>query len=85
MKSALASAKDAAAGMTLVSYGENFSPARAKGYSFGMLAAFPAVDDLEKLEGGQLETIKEKVRPILESVIVLDFVASEPPPSAANL
>ncbi|KAF3323434.1 Stress responsive A/B Barrel domain-containing protein [Carex littledalei] len=85
LKSALASAKDAAAGATLVSYGENFSPARAKGYSFGMLAAFPGVDDLEKLEGGQLETIKEKLRPILESVIVLDFVVSEPPPSAANL
>jgi peroxin-10 len=81
----MASAKDAAECATQVSYGENFSPARAKGYSFGMLAAFPGVEDLEKLEGGQLDAIKEKVRPILESVIVLDFVVSEPPPSSANL
>ncbi|KAJ3698028.1 hypothetical protein LUZ61_001733 [Rhynchospora tenuis] len=85
LTSALASAKDAAEGATLVSYGENFSPARAKGYSFGLLAAFPEVDDLEKLKGGHVEIIKEKVKPVLESVIVLDFVVSEPPPSSANL
>ncbi|KAJ4791646.1 Stress-response A/B barrel domain-containing protein UP3 [Rhynchospora pubera] len=84
LTSALASAKDDA-GATLVSYGENFSPARAKGYSFGLLAAFPKVDDLEKLTGGHVEAIKEKVKPILESVIVLDFVVSEPPPSSAHL
>jgi peroxin-10 len=71
--------------VTQVSYGENFSPARAKGYTFGMLAAFPGAEDLDKLEGEQLETIKEKVRAILQSVIVLDFVVSEPSPSAANL
>ncbi|KAJ1697603.1 hypothetical protein LUZ63_006115 [Rhynchospora breviuscula] len=86
LTSALASAKDAAEGATLVSYGENFSPARAKGYSFGLLAAFPKVDDLEKLKGGHVEAIKEKVKPILEeSVLVLDFVASESPPSSAHL
>lgn len=82
---ALASAKDAAEGATPLSYGENFSPAYSKGYSFGMLSVFPGVDDLEKLEGDQLETIKEKVQPILKSEFVLDFLVSKPPPSAGNL
>ncbi|KAJ6840394.1 uncharacterized protein M6B38_309390 [Iris pallida] len=59
-----------------LSYGENFSPARAKGYEVGMIAVFPGVEDLEKASE-ETEAAKEKVRPLLESVIVLDYVVPE--------
>ncbi|KAJ3673185.1 hypothetical protein LUZ60_006559 [Juncus effusus] len=85
LTSALTLTKEVIEGTTLLSYGENFSPARAKGYSFGMIAAFPKVDDLEKLDGAQLETFKEKVRPVLDGLIVLDFVFSDSTQSSANL
>jgi hypothetical protein len=72
----MASAKDTTDISTLVSYGENISPLtlRKKGYSLGMLAVFPGVDHLEKLEGTPFEAIKEKIRPLGENVIDLDFV-----------
>ncbi|TVU37994.1 hypothetical protein EJB05_11341, partial [Eragrostis curvula] len=61
---------------TKVSFGENFSPARAKGYQFGMVAVFDSVEELDAVEGdGKVEEAKAAVRPLLDEVLVLDFVA----------
>lgn len=68
------------------SYGENLSPARAKGYSVGSIAVFSSPEELDGLQakgGDPMEAQKEKVRPLLESVIVLDFVIPPPPPLPA--
>ncbi|KAK8937916.1 hypothetical protein KSP40_PGU006675 [Platanthera guangdongensis] len=62
-----------------VSYGENFSPARAKGYEFGFISAFPGLDEAEAIEGNEeVEKQKEKVRPLLESAVVLDYLVPSP-------
>ncbi|XP_042434915.1 stress-response A/B barrel domain-containing protein UP3-like [Zingiber officinale] len=76
----------APAAVTQVSFGENFSPARAKGYGVGLLTFFRSLEALDAMDAGQkdlVDSVKEKVRPLLESFIVLDFVL--PPPTAANL
>lgn len=59
-----------------ISYGENFSPWRAKGYSIASLAVFPGVSELEALDSdtGVAHAEKEKVRDLLDSVLVVDFV-----------
>lgn len=58
-----------------VSFGENFSPARAKGYQFGMVVVFDSVEDLDAVEGNEkvLEA-RAGVRSRLDYVLVLDFV-----------
>ncbi|XP_062187572.1 stress-response A/B barrel domain-containing protein UP3-like [Phragmites australis] len=62
-----------------VSFGENFSPARAKGYQFGMVAVFNSVEELDAVEGdGKVEEAKAAVRPLLDEVMVLDFVVGPP-------
>jgi peroxin-10 len=59
-----------------VSFGENFSPARTKGYQIGMVAVFGSVEELDAVEGdGKVEEAKAGVRPLLDEVLVLDFVA----------
>ena len=61
-----------------VSFGENFSPARAKGYQFGMVAVFDSVEELDAVEGdGKVEEAKAAVRPLLDEVMVLDFVVGD--------
>ncbi|KAL6222033.1 hypothetical protein ACLB2K_005425 [Fragaria x ananassa] len=68
-----------------ISVGENFSPARAKGYSIASVAVFKGVSEMEavdsKEELAKLE--KDKVREYLESVIVADYVV--PSPQSASL
>ncbi|KAM0838332.1 hypothetical protein ACQ4PT_061042 [Festuca glaucescens] len=67
-----------------VSFGENFSPARAKGYQFGMVAVFDSVEELDALEGdAKVEEAKAALRPLLDEVMVLDFVVDAP--AAASL
>jgi soluble cytochrome b562 len=67
-----------------VSFGENFSPARAKGYQFGMVAVFDSVEELDALEGdGQVEEAKAALRPLLDEVVVLDFVVDAPAAAAS--
>lgn len=65
--------------------GENFSPARAKGYSIASIAIFPGANELEAAASDQemAELQKEKVREHLESVIVVDYIV--PPPQTASL
>uniref|UniRef100_A0A1D1YI34 Stress-response A/B barrel domain-containing protein n=1 Tax=Anthurium amnicola TaxID=1678845 RepID=A0A1D1YI34_9ARAE len=70
------------------SYGENFSPARAKGFSVGSIAVFAGPEELDGLEangGDLLEAHKEKARALLESIIVVDFVVPPQPAVASGL
>ncbi|XP_074573553.1 stress-response A/B barrel domain-containing protein UP3-like [Curcuma longa] len=81
--SALASAPTVG---TQVSFGENFSPVRAKGYGVGLLAVFPSLEELDAMdarEKNRVDSLEEKFKPLLESSIVLDFVV--PPPSTDDL
>jgi hypothetical protein len=70
--------KDTFGGIDHISCGENFSPARAKGYSIASLAVFRGLSELEAVDSekelANLE--KAKVRDYLESVMVLDYVVS---------
>uniref|UniRef100_A0ACD5WSL0 Uncharacterized protein n=1 Tax=Avena sativa TaxID=4498 RepID=A0ACD5WSL0_AVESA len=67
-----------------VSFGENFSPARAKGYQFGMVAVFDSVEELDAMEGdAKVQEAKAALRPLLDEVVVLDFVVDAP--AAASL
>ncbi|XP_058079171.1 stress-response A/B barrel domain-containing protein UP3-like [Magnolia sinica] len=68
-----------------ISFGENFSPARAKGFTVGSVSIFPGVKEMDGLDekGQMVEMEKEKVRSLLESVIVLDYEI--PLPTAASL
>eukprot|EP00262_Sarcandra_glabra_P009516 TRINITY_DN23922_c0_g1_i1.p1 TRINITY_DN23922_c0_g1~~TRINITY_DN23922_c0_g1_i1.p1 ORF type:complete len:275 (+),score=33.91 TRINITY_DN23922_c0_g1_i1:51-875(+) len=68
-----------------ISFGENFSPARAKGFSVGSLSFFPGLKEIDLVDSNEevVKSQKDKVRDLIESVIVVDYVI--PPPPAANL
>ncbi|WOH08971.1 hypothetical protein DCAR_0728422 [Daucus carota subsp. sativus] len=57
-----------------ITFGKNFSPDRAKGYSIASLAVFPGLSELDGLDSAGAELEKEKARDMLESVLVLDYV-----------
>lgn len=65
--------------------GENFSPARAKGYSLASLAVFPGLSEMEAVDSNEelVNSQKEKVRDYVDSVVVVDYVI--PPPQSASL
>ncbi|OUZ99427.1 Stress responsive alpha-beta barrel [Macleaya cordata] len=67
-----------------ISFGENFS-ARAKGFSIASVAVFPGLSELDGLDSSEemVKEEKEKVKDLLESVIVLDYVV--PASKSANL
>ncbi|CAK9141005.1 unnamed protein product [Ilex paraguariensis] len=54
-----------------LSFGENFSPDRAKGYSIGSIGVFPGLSELEELDSNAelVNEQKEKVRDLLDSVL----------------
>ncbi|KAF8406800.1 hypothetical protein HHK36_005921 [Tetracentron sinense] len=68
-----------------ISFGENFSPARAKGFSIASLAILPGLSELDGLDTNEeiVKAQKEKVRDFLEAVIVVDYVIL--PPQSASL
>ncbi|KAF6157072.1 hypothetical protein GIB67_041533 [Kingdonia uniflora] len=70
-----------------ISFGENFSPARAKGFSIASIAVFPGLSELNALDENVevVEEQKEKVRGLLESVIVVDYVIPTLSSQSANL
>uniref|UniRef100_A0A2P2PA04 Uncharacterized protein LOC105637945 n=1 Tax=Rhizophora mucronata TaxID=61149 RepID=A0A2P2PA04_RHIMU len=63
-------------GIDQITCGENFSPARAKGYSIASLAVFPGLSELDAVDSKEelVNSEKAKVRDSLESVLVLDYV-----------
>lgn len=60
------------------SWGENFSPERAQGYSLESIVVVSSAEGLEGLDA-EFEVQKEKVGPLLESTVVVDFVVQTPP------
>ncbi|KAJ8766688.1 hypothetical protein K2173_004512 [Erythroxylum novogranatense] len=67
--------KERIGGVEQITCGENFSPARAKGYSIASLAVFGGVSELDALDSKEelVSVEKEKVKDYLESVIVVDY------------
>ncbi|KAJ0254725.1 hypothetical protein HA466_0105910 [Hirschfeldia incana] len=63
-------------GIGQITVGENFSPARAKGFSVASIAFFKDVGELEAVDGEtELVNIeKDKVREFVDSTIVVEFV-----------
>ncbi|PON54835.1 Transcription regulator AsnC-type [Parasponia andersonii] len=72
--------KDMFGQINQLTFGENFSPGRAKGYSIASLAVFPSPSELEALDSNEelVNLQKEKVREHLESVVVVDYLVSSP-------
>ncbi|KAL4626798.1 hypothetical protein ACB092_05G123100 [Castanea dentata] len=56
-----------------LSYGENFSPERSRGYSLAYLAVFPGHRELED-SNEELGKLKHKVKDFVESEVVVDFL-----------
>ncbi|XP_065850827.1 stress-response A/B barrel domain-containing protein UP3-like [Euphorbia lathyris] len=71
-------------GIQQLTCGENFSPARAKGYSIASLAVFPGLSEIDALDANEelVNLQKEKVRDYLDSVIVLDSIVPSPQSSS---
>ncbi|RDY06089.1 Stress-response A/B barrel domain-containing protein UP3, partial [Mucuna pruriens] len=69
------------------SFGENFSPARAKGFSIASLAVFPGPTELEAVDSNEdlVNYHKDKVRDQIESVVVVDYVVLPPPAQSSTL
>lgn len=76
--------KDSFPQISQISYGENFSPARAKGYTLASLAVYPGVSELEAVDSNHefVNSQKDKVRDYLESVVVVDYVVPSPQPAS---
>ncbi|KAF1887625.1 hypothetical protein Lal_00040679 [Lupinus albus] len=74
-------------GISQLSVGENFSPARAKGFSIASLAVFPGTSELEAVDSNPelVNYQKDKVRGYLENVLVLDYVVPHVPAHSASL
>nr|GLL27798.1 stress-response A/B barrel domain-containing protein UP3-like [Ipomoea trifida] len=68
-----------------LSVGENFSPARAKGFSIASIAVFGGAKELEALESqsAAANEQKDKVRQFLDGVLVVDYAV--PALHTANL
>ncbi|CAN6478323.1 unnamed protein product [Victoria cruziana] len=65
-----------------VSVGENFSPARAKGFSWGLISFFPGVDAIDTIDSDEdlVKAQKEKVKDLVDSVMVVDYEYPQPIP-----
>ena len=68
--------KEGISGIQQITCGENFSPARAKGFSLASVAVFAGVEEMEAAEenGEYVNLQKQKVRDYLDGVIVVDYV-----------
>ncbi|KAK6248761.1 hypothetical protein QUC31_020326 [Theobroma cacao] len=77
--------KEGISGIQQITCGENFSPARAKGFSLASIAVFTGVEEMEAAEGNEefVNLQKQKVRDYLDGVIVIDYVV--PSSSSSSL
>ena len=77
--------KDCLGSLDQMTYGENFSLERAKGFSIASIAIFSGMNELEALDSNPevVQLQRDKVRDILDRVIVVDYVV--PPLQSASL
>ncbi|XWS70078.1 hypothetical protein CRYUN_Cryun03dG0018200 [Craigia yunnanensis] len=77
--------KEGISGIQQITCGENFSPARAKGFSLASIAVFAGVEEMEAAEGNEefVNLQKQKVRDYLDGVIVVDYAV--PSSSSSSL
>lgn len=79
--------KDKFPSIEQLTVGENFSPARAKGFSICSIAGFKGLKELEALdsESELVNEQKDKAREFLDGVLVLDYLvgASVQSPAAS--
>ncbi|KAJ0030661.1 hypothetical protein Pint_13473 [Pistacia integerrima] len=75
--------KESFGGIDQLTCGENFSPARAKGFSIASIAVFKGVKEMEEADSNEelVKLQKEKIKDYIEGVIVVDYVV----PSASSL
>ncbi|KAK9697299.1 hypothetical protein RND81_08G028400 [Saponaria officinalis] len=67
--------KDKFDGIEQISFGENFSPARAKGFSLASIGVFGSVKELDALDGNvRMTEEKNKVRDYIDSLVVADYI-----------
>ncbi|KAF5726092.1 hypothetical protein HS088_TW23G00833 [Tripterygium wilfordii] len=76
--------KESIGGMDQITFGENFSLARAKGFSIASLEVFPGLTEMEGVDSKEelVNLNKEKVRDYLEDVIVVDYVVPSSQPAS---
>ncbi|TYH60972.1 hypothetical protein ES332_D07G016700v1 [Gossypium tomentosum] len=80
--------QDNVSGIQQITCGENFSPARARGFSIASVAVFNGVNEMEGSEENEeyVNLQKQKVRDYLDGVIVVDYVVpSSSSSSSSNL
>lgn len=66
-----------------LSFGENFSPGRAKGFSIGSIGFFPGIDELGSVDGNvEIAKEKDKVRDYIDSLVIVDYVVPSPQPAS---
>ncbi|GMH04106.1 hypothetical protein Nepgr_005945 [Nepenthes gracilis] len=58
-----------------ISFGENFSPARAKGFSIASIGFFPGLSELDAAaEKAEIVKQKDRVRDYIDGLVVVDYV-----------
>jgi len=74
----LSAYKDIFPSVGQASFGENFSLARAKGFTWGFLSLFPGVKELEELNTNEehAKIQNEKVLPQMENFVVIEYTNS---------
>lgn len=71
--------KDKVSGLEQLTFGDNFSPARAKGFEICSIGVFGGVKELDALEGdSEIGKEKDKVRDLIDDLVVVDYIV---PPS----
>ncbi|KAL2927889.1 Stress-response A/B barrel domain-containing protein UP3 [Bienertia sinuspersici] len=74
--------KEKVGGIEQISFGENFSPARAKGFEICSIGVFGGVNELDAVEGNsEIGKEKDKVRGFIDDLVVVDYVV---PPSSQS-
>lgn len=75
--------KEKFGGIEQLTCGENFSPARAKGFSIASIAVFKGVKEMEEADSYEefVNSQKQKVKDYIESAMAVDYVV----PSPSNL
>lgn len=62
-------------GIEQLSFGENFSPARAKGFSIASIGVFPGLSELDAADQNvEIAKEKDKVRDYIDSLVIVDYV-----------